>query len=222
MIDSPGAEDLPRVPTAEERTLAAYVAALASEEPAPGGGSAAAVAAALAAALGEMVCNLTFGRPAYAAAEPELRLAATHAGELRVRFLTAAHDDEAAYRRYIEATCLPKRTEEEQSARRAALQDALAGAADVPLGVADGCLDLLAVLEPIARLGNKHTISDVTVGAYLVEAALRAAAVNVQVNARMMRDEQRGTGYARRADEAEERGRALVADVLAAVSARDD
>jgi formiminotetrahydrofolate cyclodeaminase len=210
----------PPAPGAEERTLAAYVAALASGEPAPGGGSAAASAAAMAAALGEMVCNLTLGRPAYAAAEPALIDARTRAAALRTRFLTAARDDEAAYGHYIAATGLPNTTEAEKSTRRAAMQAALAGAADVPLGVADGCLALLEALEPVARLGNKHAVSDVTVGALLIEAALRGAAVNVHVNARMMRDRELAADYARRADAAEERGRALAAEVLALTEAR--
>lgn len=222
MTDKPDDDrSRPPAPTAEERTLATYVAALASGEPAPGGGSAVAVAAAMAAALGEMVCNLTLGRPAYAAAEPALRDARARSADLRARFLAAARDDETAYGRYIAATGLPTTTEAEKTTRRAAMQDALAGAADVPLGVADGCLALLETLDPIARLGNKHAVADVTVAARLSEAALRGAAVNVRVNARLIRDRDRAADYDRRADEAERRGRALAAVIIDLTTGRE-
>lgn len=223
MTDQPNhATSLPSAPGAEERTLAAYVAALASGNPAPGGGSAVAVAAAMAGALGEMVCNLSLGRPAYATAEPALTDARSRASDLRARFLRAARDDEAAYGRYIAATGLPNTTEAEKTTRRVAMQEALAGAADVPLGVAAGCLALMEALAPIARLGNKHAVSDVTVASLLIEAALRGAAVNVHVNARLMRDRDRAAAYARRTDDLEARGRALAAHLLALAEGRSE
>ena len=46
--------------------LATYLEQVAAGTPTPGGGSVAAVVGALAAALGEMVANLTLGRPKYA------------------------------------------------------------------------------------------------------------------------------------------------------------
>ena len=90
----------------DERTLAGYVAAVASGEPTPGGGSVVSVVAALGAALGEMVCNLTLGRSADAA-EAELRPVVGRLKFLRDRLLAVARVDETAYRRYLDATALP-------------------------------------------------------------------------------------------------------------------
>jgi methenyltetrahydrofolate cyclohydrolase len=50
----------------EGESIGGWLDALASSAPAPGGGAAAALEAAMAAALLEMVCNLTIGKPAYA------------------------------------------------------------------------------------------------------------------------------------------------------------
>ena len=50
----------------EGESIGGWLEALASSAPAPGGGAAAALEAAMAAALLEMVCNLTIGKPAYA------------------------------------------------------------------------------------------------------------------------------------------------------------
>ena len=201
-------------------SLSHYVEAVASGDPTPGGGSAVAVVAAFASALGEMVCNLTFGRSAYAAAEPELRVAVERLGNLRGRFLDAAGEDEVAYRRYLAATGLPKQTEEERAARLAAVQTALVAAADVPLAVAAGCVEAVTILEPVARLGNRHAVSDAVVGALLAEAALRGALLNVRGNAALLRDPAATDWYQRQAADLEAAGRAAVADVLVAAGAR--
>ena len=200
----------------DEPTLAGYVAAVASGEPTPGGGSVVAVIAALGAALGEMVCNLTIGRPAYAAAEAELRPAVGRLSFIRDRLLAVARVDETAYRRYLDATALPKATEAERTARLVAVQEALTNAADVPLGVAESCLELASALEPVARLGNRHAVSDAVVAALLAEAVLRGALLNVRGNAGLLRDTLLAERYRSRADDLEAGGRAAVARVLAA------
>lgn len=181
---------------AESRGVAAYAAAVASGEPAPGGGSVVAVAAALAAALGEMVCNLAIGRPAYAESAAELQSLADRAAELRARLLGLAPADEDAYRAYLAATRLPRGNDAERAARRAAIEAALGGAADVPLAVMEACRDILTLLVPIARLGNRHALSDVAVGLYLARAAARGAALNVRTNVGLMNDTARAAAYA--------------------------
>ena len=56
-----------------DMTVAQFVAATASEEPAPGGGSVAALEAALGAALTAMVCNFTTGRKKWAEFEEKAK-----------------------------------------------------------------------------------------------------------------------------------------------------
>lgn len=201
--------------------LAEYAAAVASGEPTPGGGSVVAVVAALGAALGEMVGNLTFGRPADAAVEAELWGAVERLRTLRDGLLAAAPADEAAFRGYVAAAALPNGTEPERATRRDALQAALLGAADVPLAVARNAVEVATLLEPVARLGNRHALADAVVGVLLTEAARRGALLNVRGNARRLRDADAADRYRRRAEEVETAGQAAVARVLAAADARD-
>jgi len=200
---------------ADQRSVASYLAALASDEPTPGGGSVVAICGALSASLAAMVCRLTVNRTASPAQEEDLRLAVTAVDALRLRFLDLAAEDEAAYGRYIDATSLPKGSDEERTARRQALQHALIGAAEVPLGVATACGDLAARLRAIARLGSHHVLSDISVATWVGEAALRGAVINVRTNARLMKSAARRSWYE---DEAA-RIEAEVADELA--QARD-
>src|SRR5215213_2755238 len=96
--------------------------------PAPGGGSVTAVVGALAAALGEMVANLTLGRERYADAEATLRPARDRLTVLRVSLLDAAAADEAAYQAYRNAANLPRTSGDEKTARLDAMQRALIAA----------------------------------------------------------------------------------------------
>src|SRR5688500_6142595 len=79
--------------SSSERGLAAYLDEVAAGTPAPGGGSVAAVVGALAAALGEMVANLTLGRDKYADAEASLRPVRERLTTLRLGLLEAAAAD---------------------------------------------------------------------------------------------------------------------------------
>jgi formiminotetrahydrofolate cyclodeaminase len=202
---------------AGEPGLVAYVEAVASGAPIPGGGSVGAVVAALAAALGEMVVNLTVGRPAQAAADDELRALQDRLREARRRFLALAVEDEHAYGSYRAAAALPKAAAEEQAARADAMQAALIRSADVPARVAVGCVDLFPVLVRVVRTGNKHVLSDAHIAAILAEAAVRAAAVNVRVNAALIRDASRADALRWEVDQAEAAGAAGLANVAAAV-----
>lgn len=174
--------------------VAHYAADVASASPAPGGGSVAGVVGALAAALAEMVGHLSAGRmPADTDTpfQPDIDAAARQ----RARLLELASADEAAYSDYVNATKLPKATDEEKATRRDAMQAALAGAAEVPLAIAAACQEILTLLDPLAQYGNKHVISDVVVAAMCAEVAARAALLNVHVNARMIKDEARAHAY---------------------------
>ncbi|HEV2124716.1 MAG TPA: cyclodeaminase/cyclohydrolase family protein, partial [Chloroflexota bacterium] len=78
-------------------TIHEYLAALASDAPAPGGGSAAGLVGAMGAALVSMVANFTVGRPKYAAVEAPVRTALEEADEIRVRLARLMEEDEQAF-----------------------------------------------------------------------------------------------------------------------------
>ncbi len=200
--------------------VAAYVAAVAAGRPTPGGGSVVAVVAALGAALAEMVGNLTLGRSGASEAEGELRPALERAAALRTRLLALAAADETAYGRYATASVLPRVTEADKTRRRAAMQEALVGAAEVPLAVVEACVEMADGLERIARLGNKQVLADAAIGAHLGRAALRGALLNVRGNARLMADAGLAATFLHRADEAEVRGEAAVERVFQTLAGR--
>ena len=169
-------------------TLAGYLDALASGEGTPGGGSASAITGAIGIALGAMVCRITSRK-----APPELleRLDAhiERADAIRTELVQLAEKDAAAFRSYLESVALPKGTDEEKTARRHAMEQALLQAAEVPTQVATLCIEGLQALITIVPDGSRHTVSDVESGGHLLEAAGHAAIVNVRVNLSLMKDD---------------------------------
>ncbi|MFF3751428.1 cyclodeaminase/cyclohydrolase family protein [Streptomyces sp. NPDC002018] len=173
----------------QNHTVGGWLDELASESSTPGGGAAAAMNAAVGAALISMVCNLTVGRPKYAEYEKELTAALAEAEELRGRALRLAGDDAAAFGSVIAAYKLAKATDAEKRARTAAIQQALVGAADVPLRTAELAAEVIALARRILPGSNANVVSDVAVAASSARAALDAAAVNVEVNLAALTDE---------------------------------
>jgi formiminotetrahydrofolate cyclodeaminase len=158
---------------------------LASAAPAPGGGAAAAMQAAVGAALLEMVCNLTIGKPRYAAVEAAMTAARAEASAARAEALELAEADATAFGAVSEAYKLP-RDEEDRPVR---IQRALVGAAEVPLRTADLATRLIALAGRIRPDANQTVVSDVAVAAVAARAALESAVVNVEVNLALITDE---------------------------------
>jgi formiminotetrahydrofolate cyclodeaminase len=172
----------------DDDSLGGFLDALASSEPAPGGGAAAALSAALGAALVSMVCNLTIGKPRYAAHEQTMRLALAGAEEARATALLLVSEDAEAFSAVGAAYKLPKETDEEKAKRSEAVQEALRVAADVPLRTAAVAAEVVGLAEDILEGANVNVLSDVGVAAASARAALDSAAINVRVNLGLMTD----------------------------------
>ena len=167
-----------------ERTLRAFSDDLASSAAVPGGGSAAAYAGALGAALTAMV-----GRIAERKETSEATTALiADADNLRTDFIRLVDDDSAAYARVSEATKMPKASDDEKRERAARLQAALLAASRVPLEVAKTSRRLLDLCERTVERAATATVSDIGVGAFLAETALRGAALNVMINLASIKD----------------------------------
>ena len=135
----------------KDLTVEGFVQITSSDEPAPGGGSVSALAGALGAALAEMVARLTTGREKYADAEEAMQLVLKEAAQIKEDLLLAIQKDSSSFEQYMTALSLPKSTEEEKAARRAAMQDGLKAAAQVPMSVARTAGRIL----PLARLAGE-------------------------------------------------------------------
>ncbi len=187
-------------------SLGGFLDAVASSEPAPGGGTVAAIAGAMAAALAAMVGRLTVGRKKYSEVEGEFRTLIERAEGLRATLARLADEDAAAYGEVMKAYAIPKDRAEE---RKAAIQKAMLGAAEVPMKTLEAARDVARLCARAAQAGNANARSDGGVGGMLAGAAARGAFYNVLINVRGLPDPAAGEELARRA-------RAVAAEAQAA------
>lgn len=172
-----------------DKTVGQFLAELSSGTPTPGGGSVAALSGALAAGLITMVCDLTIGRKQYADFEGEARGLRERAGALQTELQTLAQDDITAFDSLTAVYKLPRTTDADAAARRAAIQKVLRHVTDIPLRSARAAAGLLPLCAPLARHGNRNAVSDVGVAVLLIRAAVPAALLNVDINLATMEDQ---------------------------------
>lgn len=175
--------------TTAQTSIEEFLDALAGGESTPGGGAAAALTASQAAALLSMVLNFTVGRRRYADVEEELRGYLQRTECLRVELLALADKDAEAFGAVAASYAMPRSTDAEKSARTAAMQTALKGAAEVPLAMAALCLEILELTPQVAEKGNPNVVSDAATAAHLAYAAIHSALVNVRINLKFLKDE---------------------------------
>lgn len=165
-----------------ELSVREFLATVGSGKPVPGGGSVAALAVGLAASLTRMVALLTKGRKADAALDEKMASLIETSSHLEARLLSAIDEDSAAYARVMDAYRLPKSTDEEKRIRQAAIQEALKGAALVPLSVAEAGVELLRLAEIAVKEGYKNAVTDGLVGALMARSGVLGALYNVRIN----------------------------------------
>jgi glutamate formiminotransferase/formiminotetrahydrofolate cyclodeaminase len=201
----------------ERETVKDFVAEVATGEPTPGGGAVAAHAASLGAALGEMIAHLTEGREKFREVQHEVRDALAELTPLRARLARAATEDAASFARVMEARRLPQRTEDEKSARSNKVEEALKGAAIIPLEVASLAVQVMELLETLSEIGNPNALSDAATGAQLILAAVTSARYNVLVNIADIEDEEFASEHRARAIDLLERAREITARIEASL-----
>jgi len=159
-----------------------------SSSPTPGGGNVSAVVGTLGASMVAMVANLTLGNKKYEEfkADAQQVLDGVMAGIDKLKQLTAK--DMEAFADYMKCFRMPKETDADKAARQNAIQSAAKNATLVPLEICETCLDILKKAETLSHFGNKMAISDVGVGAYVLEAALRACMLSVDINVPTIKD----------------------------------
>ncbi len=172
----------------KDTAIEPFLDALASNAATPGGGSAAAILGAMGAALVSMVCNLTIGKKKYVEVEGEMKDVLAKAEDLRHRLTGMIQDDVRAFDTVMGAYRMPKETDAEKASRGEAIQAALKLATDVPIACCRVAREVIDLALVVAEKGNLNVISDAGVGVLAANAALRSAALNVFINAKMISD----------------------------------
>ena len=170
-------------------TVTGFTEILASDAPAPGGGSVAALFGACGAALAVMTANLTIGKKKYADHWNNAESAKKVGEPLIEQFLKAIDEDTLAFNKLYEAMHLPKDTDEQKAARRAAIEETTKEAANMPFHTLTLCEKTVTVLEKLAGRINPNCASDFGVGAASIVTAARGAWLNVCINLQGLSDE---------------------------------
>lgn len=178
----------------QERSVADYLEALASGSSTPGGGAAAALTLAQAAALVVMVCNFTYGKEKYAGVKDQVFDIMDHAKGIQRLALKAVEDDAGAFKAVMQAYKLPGPISTRDTAKQDAIQDALRVAATVPWSLVNYCEKLYEKALELRPICNPNLVSDVDVAICLLQSAVGALWINVDVNMRQIKDPNFGIG----------------------------
>ena len=163
-------------------SIADFLDRLASSAPTPGGGSVAALSGALAAALGQMACALTVGKPKFAAVEEQVRRLAARLARAEALLRRLMDEDAAAYLELSAAFKLDR--SDPQRPERIRQAATLAG--EVPLETASLSHRVLLDLRELDPVANPNLRSDVEAATHLAQAAIQAGAANVRDNLPLM------------------------------------
>jgi methenyltetrahydrofolate cyclohydrolase len=200
-----------------DETIDSFLERLAARAPVPGGGATAALHAAQAAALLGMTARYTEG-PRYAEHAATVGVIVRDADRLREAAADLIAVDGEAFGAVAAAYQLPRATDEQRSARTAAIAAAMITASAPPaelIGVGTRLLELAELLRPIA---NRTVIGDVAAAVEAIRAAVATCRVNVAANLTGITDpaaRDRLSAAADAVDELEARAARVTAAILA-------
>lgn len=200
--------------------LQSFANETASESVAPGGGSVSAYVGALGVSLGTMVANISAHKRGWDERWEEFSEWADRGQQLKDALLRLVDEDTQAFNAILTAFRLPKGSEEEKKARRAAVQAATRRAIEVPFRVMELAFESFAVIKAMVEAGNPNSITDAGVGALCARAALRGAFLNVQVNTADLEDKAFVAEVVGKGEEMVRRASEMEAAVLAVVAER--
>ncbi len=169
-----------------------FIEQLAAPTPTPGGGSAGAYAGAIGAALVAMVSGVTIGKKKYVDVEAEMQAIRVVAENLRAELTQAVDDDAASFEVLMAKFKMPKETDDQNSARDAAITQATLNAAHIPLHVAQHAVKVMELALKCAKHGLQSAISDAMSGFAMARASLTAAGFNVRININSLADKSLG------------------------------
>lgn len=214
MLGSTGNERLVRM------DLKRFSEETASESPAPGGGSVAAYVGALGVALGTMVANLSAHKRGWDERWEYFSDWAVKGEKLRNELLFLVDEDTRAFDRIIQAFGLPKGSDAEKAARKAAITEATKGAINTPLRTMQVCVESMELMQAMADQGLEASVSDAGVGALCARTGAIGAYLNVRINCAGLDDEAFKAEVLKQAEVLKTRAEQLEAEVMARTLAK--
>ncbi|MFN3876563.1 MAG: cyclodeaminase/cyclohydrolase family protein, partial [Flavobacteriales bacterium] len=175
-----------------------------------------AVASAVGAISGGMLGFVTLGERRW----EEFSRWAEQGERLRSELLFLVDEDTRAFDRIMAAMSLPKSTDEEAAARKAAITEATKGAIRAPLRTMQVCVESMGLMKAMAEKGLPASVSDAGVGALCARAGALGAYLNVRINCGGMDDAAFKTAVLQEADALKARAEAAEAEVMALTLAK--
>lgn len=172
----------------ENKTIREFTDLAASKDPTPGGGGVSACVGALACSLGEMVTNLTIGKPKYIMHTVELEDIRKELNLIRTLLLESINKDAEAFLPLAEVYKMDKSDPEYPVKMEQCLKDA----AEPPLMILKYTSRIIDLDERLALIGSKLSVSDAATSVMLAHGVLYAAYVNILVNTNLMKDREYG------------------------------
>ena len=209
MLEDAGNERLVRM------DLKRFSEETANESPAPGGGSVAAYMGALGAALGTMVANLSAHKRGWEDRWKHFSDVAVRGERLGNELLFLVDEDTRAFDRIMSAMGLPKGSDEEKKARKAAITEATKGAINTPLRTMQVCVESMDLMKAMAAEGLPASVSDAGVGALCARAGALGGYLNVRINCAGLDDAAFKEMVLKEAEALKAKADALEAEVMA-------
>ncbi|HHU68953.1 MAG TPA: cyclodeaminase/cyclohydrolase family protein [Thermoanaerobacterales bacterium] len=173
-----------------DSTINDFLNRLNSTAPTPGGGSAAALTSAVAAGLCGMTAKMTVGKKGYESVEENMKGCIKEIDKLIQELKQLIDEDTQAFEKVLDAYKLPKANKESAALREKAVQEALIGAAFVPLKIGEKSLKVIEIALLLSEEGNKNVITDGAAAVFLAYAAVEVSIINARINNASIKDDE--------------------------------
>lgn len=201
-------------------SVKAFTNETASDSPAPGGGSVAAAVGAFGVALGTMVANLSASKRGWEERTAEFSQWAEKGQLLKDKLLALVDEDTRAFNTIMNAFGIPKDTDEQKNARKAAIQQASQYATEVPFRTLQTAFEAIPLIQEMVNKGNPNSLSDAGVGASCLLTAMQGAWMNVLINAQGLDDKAWATDIMAKAEKLIQEGRSACNAIIMEVEKR--
>ncbi|OQY42226.1 MAG: hypothetical protein B6227_02735 [Fusobacteriia bacterium 4572_74] len=175
--------------------LGDFIDVVDSNSTAPGGGSVAALSSSLGIALSRMMASLVIDKKKYREfddmVKEEFLTKYRRLLKIRKRVEILIDEDTKSFNELMETYKLPKDTDEKIAVRSEKIQNATLKATEVPYEIAKTSLEAMELLPFFSEYGNLNAITDLGVGAMLLETGIRGAILNVKVNLGNLKDQKK-------------------------------